>query len=227
MIRGSRIVLSIARQAARAERRRAAEERRQQEREHRADKQWAIDAKRAAKQRARAKKAAFLAAREIEAIDLSERLLDREQELANILNDTLSIDDTIDFDSLRVSGEAPALAIPAALQVPAPQPTEADFLEGVAPLEGLARLWPGAKQRRYADLLDAQAQYLAALDLWHEGEAERQREIARLNAEHAGAVAALAAKKTHRDGEIDQFRAGAPVCGQSRTICRPLCASSI
>lgn len=207
MIRGSRIVLSIARQAARAERRRAADERRQQERERRADQQGAIHAKRAAREQARAKKAAFHAAREIEAIDLSERLLDRDQELANILNDTLSIDDTIDFDSLRVSGEAAPVAVPAALELPAPQPTEADFLEGVAPLEGLARLWPGAKERHYADLLDAQAQYLAALDEWHHGEAERQREIERLNTEHAGAAAALAAKKTQRDGEIDEFRA--------------------
>lgn len=195
--------MSIAREAARAERRRAADERREQRREAQARKRREADDQRNERAREQKEKAAYFAARELEAIDLSEAVLDEEQALRDILHDTLSIDDTIDFDSLRVNPLPPALAIPVALASPAPQPVEAEFLTDVPQPEGLARLW---QRPRSSALMEAAARYAAALDTWHLHEARRVAEIRRLKSEHAEAHTAREAKKAQRDAEVDAFR---------------------
>ena len=206
MIRARRIVMSIAREAARAERRRAAEDRREKKRLAQLAKRQGAEDRRDAKERAQAEKASYYAARELEAIDLSEAVLDEEQDLRNILADTLLIDDTIDFDTLRVSAVAPTLAIPVDLASPAPHPVESEFLDAVQQPAGLARLWPGAQRQRGTAAMEAAARYAEALDTWHLNEARRVAEVRRLKSEHAEALTARAAKRHQRDAEVDAFR---------------------
>src|SRR5687767_7112463 len=122
-------------------------------------------------------RARHLQEREDHAAELNQQLVARIEELRGILEATLSVDDTIAFDSLRVREPEPPLELP-----PRPTPRPAP-----APPSFLARLVPGTEQRHQAALARHQAEEYVR-------EREWQAEVDRRNAEHAVAVRALDSK---------------------------------
>jgi restriction system protein len=151
---------------------------------------------------AREAKAAHLEARQVEADDLNADLKDRLEELEVLLLHTLSVDDTVSFDSLRHTELYPAFKVPKDLAPGvAPVATEA------APPTGFARFLPGAGKRYLAAQATAQQTHQHELELFQLAEAQKKQRLADLRAQHEAARTLYEADVARRNAEVDEFQA--------------------
>jgi restriction system protein len=126
--------------------------------------------------------------REDHVAELNQQLAATIEELRGILEATLSVDDTIAFDSLRVRDPEPPLELP---RPPTPQTVP-------VPPSFLARLVPGTERRHQEALARHRAEEYVR-------EREWQTEVDRRKAEHAVAVRALESKVQQRDHEVQEW----------------------
>lgn len=162
---------------------------------------------RSMKELEREKRAFYLSEREQEAAELNRGLEENRERLDRILVDTLSVSDTIAFDSLRIQDEPPAFTPPASLARSEVEPQEADYLSSVVPPRGLSAWMPGAKKRHERSLAEARTNYEKASSAWRQQEARRLSELAALESKHAEAALAFQNKKEQRNAEVDVFQA--------------------
>lgn len=153
------------------------------------------------KEAARLARAEYLQDRQAEADDLNAELKDRLEELESLLLHTLSVNDTISFDSLRHTNPHPAFKVPTDL-VPGLAPVATE----VPPPAGLARFWPGAGKRHLAAQAAAQQAHQRTLEQFNRAEAQKKRQLADLRTQHEAARALYEADVARRNVEIDEFQ---------------------
>lgn len=194
----------MAREAARQQRLAEAEQRRrlrsQIQADRAAERQQLLEAKEAKQQ--------YIESRMAEAEDATEELTDRVEELADILNHTLSVNDVVSFDDLKAKDEFPPFGLVGS-DVPsaATLPTRDAFVSSIKPPGFLGKVMPHLQARYQQAMEQAELDYQAALTAYeaHETERQRQLQIAFLEyeqkkAEHLAEVAAL-------NQEIENFKA--------------------
>jgi restriction system protein len=174
----------------------------------------ASEAKRAHAQALRDQKAAekeakaqYLADRMAEAEEQNAEVHDRLAELQGLLAHTLSVDDVVDFSSLRVVPSIPQFQVPLELQPSSPPQQRV-----VPPVSWLGRLIPGSASRHAAALELARTTQAAAL-LRHEAEEARKKaKLGDLRKEHEEQVTRMKADADAQNAEVDeleaQYRAG-------------------
>jgi len=216
-----RVIRAVARDAARHQRLAAADQHRrlrEHERALAAARREAIRSEKEniwlEKEAAREAKLLYLQSREEEATDANQEVAERLAALANVLPATLSIDDAIDFETLRVRERPPVFNPPAELMFALDEPSKSDFTRAVEPPSGFRKLIPGARKRYEKALLKAEELYAAKHAEWHRQEEKRKQALAPLEAEHEAALKAFEEKKALRDAELEAFkvsyRAGEP-----------------
>jgi restriction system protein len=188
---------------------------RQAERQTRAE---AAAATRAAREAERARAAYARAqaaeAKERQRLYVEARLSDvelRNQELQadvaalqQLLTDTLSVDDFLDFDTLKEAAPLPAFVPgPLASQEPPPNP---DTYRPPEPT-GLRARFPGAREKYLAKWEKGRVLYEAAVAAYRDREAERVRRLAAAQAEHDKVVADIEARLAAQHAEVEQFKA--------------------
>ena len=173
----------------------------------REDARQAREGVRLLKEQARYDKERKLEEGEQEAADLTAEAADRIDRLKSILSDTLTVDDRIDFDSLRMRESFPTFSPPAFLTSPEPAPAVEAFLEKVPPLTLFKKLVPGAKGRHERAIGSAQAEFEVALSEWKRREEGRLAKLESNRRDHAKRLQDFDTKKAQRNSEIDLFEA--------------------
>jgi restriction system protein len=147
----------------------------------------------------------YLSGRLEEADELNAEVNERIDGLANILNHTLSIDDTINFDSLRITDEFTGVAFPQELLIEKVKPSKDSFLSKVkAP--GFLESALGMKGRYTRELAAAEQQYETAMKSYVQYETDRKKRLRELIKQNEEAKQSFNQKKTQRNQEVDQFR---------------------
>lgn len=152
------LINSIAREAAKAQRQAEAAARREQ----RAQIAQARAYARQAAADAREEKLRHLVARQDETDDLNADLSSQISELTDLLVHTLSIDDTIRFDDLRLKDDFPPFKIPSSLASAPETPTR----NTIQPPGFFARLIPGAIKRHQKALVAEEKRFSEELNLY-------------------------------------------------------------
>jgi restriction system protein len=188
---------------------------RESERQARAQAAAATRAAREAERAHRAYERAQAAeAKEYQRLYVESRMADvdlRNEELQNdvatlqqLLADTLTIDDFLDFDTLKEAAPHPVFA-PGPLANPEPPPNP-DAYRPPEPTGLRARL-PGAREKHLTKWEEGRVAYEAAAAAYQQREAERQRRLAAAQADHDKTVAELEARLAAQHAEVEQFKA--------------------
>lgn len=215
---------SIARDAARAQRRAVADYNRQlreqqraarsAERYHRqAQREW----EKSQRQTEKEAKQQYLEDRLQEAQDKNDDLAARIEDLQSVLQQTLDVDDTIAFNSLRINEEFRPFAPPAHLTKQTPAPQKDAFLSKITPsrpvgfFEKLFHGEHGKDQRvlkhQEEQTRQAEQQYQAALAQWKAVEERRRTQLEQLSEEYGRDRQAFLTKKSQRDADVDALEA--------------------
>jgi len=197
----SSVLGSMAREAARAQRRAEAEHRRKT----RAQLQTQKAATRAAAQTAKEAKQRYVEERFAEVEDLNQGLGDKIEELQGVLSHTLSIDDTIQFSTLRINEIFPAFKPEESIANPLKPPTREQFTGAVRRPNLLARLIPGAGSRYARALENAEAAYRRGLEDCQQQEQNRLLALEKAQKKYEQAKAAFDAKVLQRNAEVDEL----------------------
>jgi restriction system protein len=194
---------AMAREAARRQRLAEAEHRRQLrasiQAERDEERQRALEAKEAKQQ--------HIEERIAEAQDKTIEVQDRINELKQILQHTLSVDDTITFDSLRIKEKIPPFSPKPELANPSPLPSKDEFLQDIKPPSGLQKLIPGSQDRYRTALGQAESKYRAAFRTYQEQEAKRLNNLEEAKRKYEESKKEHEAKVQRRNEEVDEFEA--------------------
>ena len=199
---------SVMREAVRASRRAAAENQRrglaQQRQQYRAQIQAEREGERS---RIREEKQRFLEEREEEAGEKTNENHVRIAEFKEILKHTLSIDDAIDFSSLRTKDTYPLFSLPPEIAKPKDEPKKEDYLSGIKPQSILKKAIPGSAKRHQSKIDDAEAKYQEALGKHNEAENQRKQLLDNAKKEYEASKARYDIKKKETNLEVDKFEA--------------------
>lgn len=209
-----KFVMSMARQAARQQRINASQrlktqrEAERQERQHlrhqqNLERQLMLSKKEAEK----VARAQYIEDREDEAEMQNREVAERLAELSQILPATLSIDDTISFDSLRIVQAPPPFVLQPAIATGAESPRREIYIVKVGEPTMFAKLIPGFSKRHANALANAEAKFQADYAEWQSQEASRLAKIEDARSAYAREVKALNAKIDQRNAEVDTFKA--------------------
>jgi restriction system protein len=134
---------------------------------------------------------------------LNEELQDDVARLYRLLADTLTVDDFLDFETLKEAAPLPIFA-PGALAHPEPPPSP----DGFRPPEptGLRARLPGAREKYLAKWDEGRVAYEAHVAAYKEREAERQLRLAAAQADHQRAVSEIDARLAAQHAEVEQFK---------------------
>ncbi len=210
------LVNAIARDMARAQRKAEAERKRQLRAQvaqrkavEREIRQAELEAKRQKAQSERERKQLEKEAREQYLADRLQETEDGNTELAeylnalrNILEHTLTVDDRIEFDSLRVKYEYPAFNPPQELTRIARLPNKEEFLKKVKPM-GLLESALGIKGRYERELKAAKQQYAEAVKTYKAAQAEKKAKLESMKAEYEAGREAFFRKVAQREQEVN------------------------
>ncbi len=134
-------------------------------------------------------------------------------ELSRILEHTLDIDDTIEFDALRVQDEFPPFTPPQELVMEIPCPNKQDFMKRVKPmgfLENALRM----KGRYQREIQAAETEYNNAVEAYDALMCEKKSKLEQLKAEYESNHEAFLRKVQQRDQEVCEletaYKSGEP-----------------
>lgn len=186
---------------------------RQNEREARARARAAAAAIRASEQARRAMERAqaseqkerrrqYLESRQAEADALNAELAARVETLETLLQQTLDVDDFLDFDELKQQPILPPLRT-ADLERAEAEPV---LVIPQAP-SGVSKLRPGARARYEQTVAELQAGHRRQLDEYKLREQGRRAELARVRADHEAEIARINAEAAKQHEEVEAFRA--------------------
>lgn len=162
---------------------------------------------RSLKEQARYEKEQYLADREQEAADLTADAEERVDRLKEILSDTLSVDDRIAFDALRIHDTFDTFSPPRALTTAEAAPLADSYLRKVPPRTLLKKLVPGSKRRHERAISGANAAFENDLSAWKHRETQRVAALEASRADHAKKQLDFETKKAQRNAEVDLFEA--------------------
>lgn len=205
--------MSVAREAARQQRLSASAHKRQLRENERLQRQQEREAERSRKEyilsereAERAARTQYIEDREEEARAENQAVKDTMDRLSHILIETLSINDGLSFDSLRIQEMAPTLVVDRALLSVAKAPLLESFQAQVTQPRGLTKLVPGAQRRYVTAITSAEHGYKAAHAKWLEAERSRVAKLEEVKAEHGRQLTAFETKVSQRNAEVDEFR---------------------
>jgi restriction system protein len=132
--------------------------------------------------------------------DLSGRI----EDLEGILKATLTVDDYIDFETLKQKTKIPPFN-PGPLGQPIPAPYRPAY--DIAPLTFGQKLIPGAKDKHARAVADAQARLESDSVAWQAAEANRNAQLTAAHVSYDAGVADIKAKDTAQHAEIDAMKA--------------------
>lgn len=147
-------------------------------------------------------KALYLAERQGEVDDLNAELQDRLADFQGILTHTLTHDDCIDFDSLRVTDGFEPFQPPAELS---PGITPPSYI--VSAPNWFGRLLPGADKRHATALKAAEIEHQNVMAQFNQDEAEKLFSFAKLKDEYERKKALYKADINLKNAEVDAFQA--------------------
>jgi restriction system protein len=192
---------AMAREAARSKRLAEAEHRRQLRASMQAqryeERQRAFEDKEA--------KLRYVEERIAEAQDKTIEAQDRVNELRQILQHTLSVDNTISFGSLKIKEEFPAFSPIPELANPLSPPSNEEFLKDIKPPSRLKKLLPGSQDRYRSKCRQAEAKYHSAFKTYQEKEAQRLTALEEAKQKHEESKKIHEAKIQQKHQEIDEF----------------------
>jgi restriction system protein len=195
------IITALARDAARhqrmaeAERRRTIREIERQKRE--AVRQAAITAKEEKQQ--------YLQSRIDETAEMNEEIKERLDEFSNLLLDTLSVNDTISFDSLKIHEEGPKYKPQAELAIPKKEPQLESFINSVHMPTLMGKLIPGWKNRYDRSIAKVSEDYNNEKERYNKSESERKSKLEKYKAQYESEKYAWELKVQQRNKEVDEF----------------------
>jgi restriction system protein len=160
------------------------------------------EAERQAAREEKERKQLYAEQRAHEAEHLNVLLRKRVAELEGLLTATLSVDDYIDVESLKITFSEPVFD-DRGLSQPEPAPEQ----ELVKPPSALGGLIPGAKAKYEAASATAQSEHADALEAWKEREKERERALTEARSSHLEDVEKRRREVEEANGEIDRFGA--------------------
>lgn len=199
----SGFIAAAARDAARAQRQAEVNYRRQLREHERAVRHAEKMEKLAAKE----ERQRYLEERLEEVEEQNSALADRIEELRTILEHTLTVDDTIPFESLRIRQQFAPFTPPRELTTTYPQPQKDFYLSKVKAPGWFEKMIPGAKAKHQRALEEAEAAYQAALREYNAAAAQRKTRLDRLVAEHEQAKQSFLQKVSQRNAEVDELEA--------------------
>jgi restriction system protein len=171
----SRAMAAAERERQRQQRQAAAETRRQERQVRITASQLAREIKLVAKQA----KEDYVAARQEECDDLNDEIADRIVDLGKVLSHTLTIDDTIQFNSLQKKAQYKPFIVPQQLrQGVAPKQ------QNIAPLGFWQKLIPGANARHAAKVELLRAKWQKQLDAFELAEKSKSEEVSALRRQY-------------------------------------------
>lgn len=194
-------MIAVARDAARAQRQAAANQRRlirEQERAVRQAERYRVLQAKEARQR-------YLEERLEEVQDQNTALTDSINELRGILEQTLSVDDTISFNSLRSHAKFQQFTAPKELAEPQAEPNRVSFFRTVRSPNWFSNLFPSVRAKHQRALEDAEEDYQSALRRHKREEEKRESEVAKLRVEYEQKKAAFLKRQEEQNAEIDEF----------------------
>lgn len=156
----------------------------------------------------RLEKLTYVENREAEAAELSSDMNRVLKELNGILPHTLTVNDAINFDSLRIKDELPSFTPPIELTVGSPRPTPESFRKHIESPSGLRSLLPGSSRKFRDRLAEADRAYRESVADWETREAARKTALSEARMEFDMRVAALETKRAQRNAEVDEFESG-------------------
>jgi restriction system protein len=195
------IVSAIARDAARAQRQAQSA----QLRAIRAQERYSRQLVRDAKQQEKEAKIAYTENRIAEAEDKNSDLALELEDLRSVLAKTLSIDDRIEFNSLKVSTNYEEFKPSTDLATPRPEPKLDEFLVKAKQPSGLGKILPGAGKRYEREKEKAIAEFKDARKSYEEGEIKRQTKLAELQVEYDSKKSAFLNEASQRNQEVDEL----------------------
>ncbi|MBI4671787.1 MAG: restriction endonuclease [Chloroflexi bacterium] len=177
-----------------------------QKRQKQAQQKAAREAERARLLQNKLDKQRYLQGRTDETDELNQELEERVTALQTVLEHTLDINDTIDFDSLRVKESYQSIPIPHEILTAKLAPRRDEFTTKVkAP--GLFENALGLKGRYQKEMQAAEEQYQAALRAYTQNDNERQKRLAELQAQEEAARKAFLQKVEQREREVSELEA--------------------
>ena len=196
----------------------------------RAQRQHEIAARRSAREAERAQRAQgryssvpakeekqrYLENRINEANELNLLLAERIKDVEQVLETTLRVDDTINFDSLRVPEKHKSFYLPPELSKTIPIP-DAENFKVVAP-KGFSKLMPGAKERFMKQEEEARLKYQAAVDDYHMRIKEREHHIAACKAQYEQEKEQYLKEISNKNEEVNELEK-AYIAGDPTAIC--------
>ena len=201
----------VAREAARSQRQAEVARKRQAREQASAARAGARQAAHSAEKEARQQ---YLEERIEEAAERNEELVSRISDLVRTLEKTLSVDDTISFESLWISDEFSPFSAPKGLANSTPPPRKEDFVSTVKAPSGLASLVPGTQGRYLSALKEAEFNFEIAKRNYEIGETTRKSKLNKLMAEYEQSKQAFLQKVQQRKQEVDElesaYRSGDP-----------------
>lgn len=132
-------------------------------------------------------------------------LVERLEDLHTILQRTLSIDDAIYFESLRVSDQFPPFSPPRELTITPPPPQQGSFLSTVKPPGLLSKLMPGSKAKYQRALGEAEENYQAAMRQYEEAAAKRKVRLERHLSDYERNKQEFILKAQQKNSEVDEL----------------------
>lgn len=148
------------------------------------------------------RKRLYLEARAAEVDELNRDLAATIAGLEGLLHHTLTVDDSVDFEALKVQFDFPAFN-PGPLGVP----VEAPLLELPAPPGGVSKFLPGAKAKREQALAEAQHRHQETMSDYEGREAARKEQLAAKRAKYDELVARGRAEADDQHAQVDAFQA--------------------
>lgn len=132
-------------------------------------------------------------------------LATRLEALSHLLEATLTVDDRIAFDSLRLSTEYPPFTPSAELASASEPPHKDDYVPRIREPRGLSRFIPGIQKRYEQALLDANKRFESAKNSYEAIETARQAKLVQLQAEYERSKQAAMEKVCQRNQEVDEL----------------------
>lgn len=156
----------------------------------------------------------YLENRQEEAGEFNEELIERVHHLQTILEHTLSMNDIIAFDSLRIRDDFAPVRLPSELTTPAREPQKANFQSGTVAtkLGFIEKLFHGqyGKNNRILDFEQNQADawekaFQTGRSAWQKVEKARIGKLEKAKTEYDESKASFIAKMTQRNAEVDEL----------------------
>lgn len=193
---------AIARDAARRQRQAESEMKRRQ----RAQERLSRHEERLSRLQAKEEKQAYIEGRIEETEELNDDLQATIDAISGVLSHTLSVDDTVTFDTLRIKEKFPDFRLPNDFPPSPKEPDQAYFGQRVKKPSALLMLLSSVKSKYESELLAAEKDYQSAVEQHKAALTQWEQKKKECHAVYEKRKASFLNKVTQRDDEVNQLQ---------------------